>query len=256
MYRFSFLYFLLFTLSSLTWSSPVRAQDNKKEFAPTKVDLSKPTRRKVNLGPAGPRFDSRKVIQQRESAKLERLNKSVEVKLIRMIRNAQDNNSKKPEYLNRLAMFYWQQAGEQVTKGYQAEERCFEASSQNEDDALRCQQQRKQVEREAEAIRNKAIKVYQAIVKNYPNYSKIDEILFALGFNYQQKEMWQDAEIVYTEIVNKFPQSDRLPDVLFNLGEINFALSDVDEAAELDAASQSEDADNGVGSHDEVGTQA
>ena len=49
--------------------------------------------------------------------------------------------------------------------------------------------------------------------------------------DYQQKEMWPDAELVYTEIVSKFPQSDRLPDVLFNLGEINFALSDVDEAA-------------------------
>ena len=152
MYRFYIPFALSIVLSSFLFSPPLRAQDTKKEFAPKKVSLSQPSQRKLNLGPAGPRLDSQKVIQQRETAKLERLNKAVEIKLIRMIKNASDNNPKTPEYLNRLAMFYWQQAGEQVTKGYQAEEKCFETSTQNEDDSRRCQQQRKQVEREAEKI--------------------------------------------------------------------------------------------------------
>ena len=195
------------------------------------LDLNRLDFQKIN-GSLTQSFNIRKRIQRRATAKLERLSKAVEKKLTRMIKRTSDDNPKKPEYLNRLAMFYWQQAGEQVTKAYHTEEKCI-ASSQNEDDIARCTQQRKHVVLQTESTRDKAIQVYTFLVERYPNYARLDEVLFALGFNFQQKEKWQDAKTIYTSIITQFPQSDRIPDVLFNLGEIHFALRNMDEASQL-----------------------
>jgi tetratricopeptide (TPR) repeat protein len=70
-------------------------------------------------------------------------------------------------------------------------------------------------------------------VQTFPNFEQIDRILFALAFNYQQKQVNEDAKAIYTEIIQNFQQSPVLPDALFNLADIYFAAGDVDSASAL-----------------------
>lgn len=211
-----------------------RAQDTKQEFAPKPIDAPEaaPTPQR-DAGPAGPRINSTDMMRRDKEAKIARQDKAVEQKLIRMIQQKPDTDPQKPLILDRLATFYWQMAGDTQDRAYEEEDRCYQASAQTDDDLKRCEAVRKGIEQEAEASRGKAIEVYKFIVQTFPNFEEIDRILFALAFNYQQKQQNEDAKAIYTELIQNYQTSPVLPDALFNMADIFFAAGDVDSASAL-----------------------
>ena len=210
------------------------AQDTKKEYAPKLLEAG-PTKskRNIKIGPAGPRLNSTDAIRRQKESRIRRQSKNVEQKLKRLIKNTQDTNRKKPLYLDRLASFYWKLAGDAQNDAYIAEEECFNRSQKTNDDVDRCADIRVSNLRKAEEVREKAIGVYKYIVTSFPDFEELDRILFALGFNYQQKQQNEEAKTIYTELIRSFPESRVISDALFNLADIYFASGDVPNASQL-----------------------
>ena len=232
--KLSILIGLCLGILSLCPTQRAKAQDTKKEYAPKMLEKGpEQAKRKIELGPAGPRLNSTDTLRREKESRMRSQNLNVEQKLIRLIQNTPDTDRKKPLYLDRLASFYWKLAGDAQNDSYVAEEKCFEKSAKSSDDVDRCADMRIADLRKAEEIREKAIGVYKYIVTSFPEFEELDRILFALGFNFQQKQQNEEAKTIYTELIQRFPESKMLSDALFNLADIYFASGDVNGAAQL-----------------------
>lgn len=223
----------LFTLCSLT--PDLWAQDKKQEFAPKPAaeEASASPSRQTQLEPAGPRIDSSDALRRSKEATMRSQSQGVEQKLINLIKRTPDSDPKKPKIVDRLASFYWKLAGDEQDQAYRSEEECFERSAKKSDDIDRCADQRVADLRKAEEIREKAIEAYKYIVMTFPQFEEMDRILFALAFNFQQKQQNEDAKKIYTEMIQSYPESRMLADAIFNLADIFFATGDVNSASDL-----------------------
>jgi len=99
------------------------------------------------------------------------------------------------------------------------------------DDAKKAKQKGKydQAMREANAAqqivvksRENAIKYYTRMKKDYPDYSKIDEILYYLAYEYEQAKDLERARNVYLELIEKAPNSPYVPNAYLAFGELFF----------------------------------
>jgi tetratricopeptide (TPR) repeat protein len=58
--------------------------------------------------------------------------------------------------------------------------------------------------------------------KDYPSYSKIDEILYYLAYEYEQNKDLDHARAVYLELIEKAPNSPYIPNAYLAFGELFF----------------------------------
>jgi tetratricopeptide (TPR) repeat protein len=70
--------------------------------------------------------------------------------------------------------------------------------------------------------RENAIKYYTRMKKDYPDYSKIDEILYYLAYEYEQSKDLERARNVYLELIEKAPNSPYVPNAYLAFGELFF----------------------------------
>lgn len=67
-----------------------------------------------------------------------------------------------------------------------------------------------------------AQKYYSLIKTEYPNYSKLDEVLYYLAYEYEQSNDNQNARKIYYELINKRPDSKYIPHAYLAFGELFF----------------------------------
>ncbi len=65
-------------------------------------------------------------------------------------------------------------------------------------------------------------KYYNLIKTEYPNYSKLDEVLYYLAYEYEQSNDNANARKVYLELINKRPDSKYIPNAYLAFGELFF----------------------------------
>ncbi len=70
--------------------------------------------------------------------------------------------------------------------------------------------------------RKKAIAYYTRMKLEYPNYSKLDEVLYYLAYEYEQDKDLQNARKVYYELIEKAPKSPYVPNAYLAFGELFF----------------------------------
>ena len=70
--------------------------------------------------------------------------------------------------------------------------------------------------------RENAIKYYTRMKKDYPDYSKIDEILYYLAYEYEQNRDLDRARNVYLELIERSPNSPYVPNAYLAFGELFF----------------------------------
>jgi tetratricopeptide (TPR) repeat protein len=73
-----------------------------------------------------------------------------------------------------------------------------------------------------DSARQNAIKFYNVMKKDYPNYSKIDEVLYYLAYEYEQAADLDNARKVYFELIQKAPKSKYIPNAYLAFGELFF----------------------------------
>lgn len=70
--------------------------------------------------------------------------------------------------------------------------------------------------------RGAAEKYYGVIRTDYPNYSKLDEVLYYLAYEYEQSNDSAHARQVYLELIKSRPQSKYIPNAYLAFGELFF----------------------------------
>ncbi|MCH2108582.1 MAG: tetratricopeptide repeat protein, partial [Polyangiaceae bacterium] len=82
-----------------------------------------------------------------------------------------------------------------------------------------------------EYARKKAIGYYQRMSKWYSKYSKIDEVLYYLAFEYEQGGDFDKAREAYTKLIEERPDSSYAPSAYLAFGELFFqeAAADPDK---------------------------
>lgn len=73
-----------------------------------------------------------------------------------------------------------------------------------------------------DSARQNAIKYYSVMKNDYPDYSKLDEILYYLAYEYEQAAKLDDARKVYLELIQKAPKSKYIPNAYLAFGELFF----------------------------------
>src|ERR1700742_3738156 len=73
-----------------------------------------------------------------------------------------------------------------------------------------------------DSARQNAIKFYNVMKKDYPNYSKIDEVLYYLAYEYEQAGDLDNARKVYYELIQTAPKSKYIPNAYLAFGELFF----------------------------------
>lgn len=79
-----------------------------------------------------------------------------------------------------------------------------------------------QAEKIVVAARGKAIAYYSQMKNDYPDYSKIDEVLYYLAYEYEQAGDYKNARSVYFELIQKAPKSPYIPNAYLAFGELFF----------------------------------
>ncbi len=219
-------------------SSSIYAQDQKQEKVPTLLqDNGQEGGKKASSGLGGnrPSVNSAEMLRRDREQNLEDKSDTVIQKLQSLIEKTPDTDRRKPVLLDRLAKMFWDKAAIAQKRGYEEADRCMEKAGGDvsEETVQRCDNVRVEVENQGKASRDQAIEVYKHILQNFPDYESMDEILFALGFNFQQQQQYDASKQLYTELVQRFPSSVKISDALFNMAEVSFNMGQIDDAMQL-----------------------
>jgi len=74
----------------------------------------------------------------------------------------------------------------------------------------------------SEAWQERSIKLYKAILQNYPQYARADEATFYLATALQELDRPDDAVNEFTRLVRTYPDSGYVPDSYVQIGEYYF----------------------------------
>lgn len=210
---------------------PASAQNEKKAFVPKAQSGDEiEQRRRKSAEKKGPNLDGERIQRPgRAKAMAEAKWREAFDLLRKLIEATPDSSPEKPELYYRMSEMFWERASAREIRAFDEEEKCLKAARGESADE-RCLAQRKQGEAAAQKDRDQAIKIYRAIVKNFPNYPRLDEVLFALGFNYMRKGETDGAKKIFAALIRRYPKSRKMPDTLLNLGEIYFENGEVESA--------------------------
>jgi tetratricopeptide (TPR) repeat protein len=212
------------------------AQDQKQDKAPPMIQdngQQQTSKRNSGLGENRPSVNSAEMLRREREQNLDDKSDAVIQKLQDLISRTADTDRKKPVYLDRLAKMYWDKAGLAQSRGYEEADRCIDKEGTTEEAVQKCDALRAQIEAQGHEARDRAIEVYKYILQTFPDYESIDEILFALGFNFQQQQQNEAAQQLYTELIQRFNSSPKIPDALFNMAEVTFNMGKIDDALQF-----------------------
>jgi len=108
-------------------------------------------------------------------------------------------------------------------------------------DATKHRQDAAAAEKILGAARKSAIAYYTLMKTDYPDYSKIDEVLYYLAYEYEQGGDLKNARATYFELIQKAPKSAYIPNAYLAFGELFFQEAQGDPSKwDLSAAAYKE----------------
>ena len=193
--------------------------------------------KKTEQGPAGPRLafeQFRSGIEVKLSGKRREEIQSLQ-KLIKL--SAGDGDKELPGYYFRLAELQWEESQYFFFEANRKEGELI-ALPKGDARAGRLQAERNEAEGQHRALQKQAVALYRAIIKKYPKYERLDEVLFFLARNLLQRDRAdEDAMKAYRALIKSFPDSPYVPDAWMAFGEYYFDKANkTDRSANLKKA--------------------
>jgi len=127
----------------------------------------------------------------------------------------------RPQLILRLAEAYAELEQAAQRDKIQADIKLQDAKKKKADTASLRQEIAKAKQMEA-AARGKAISYYKRMAAWYAKYSKIDEVLYYLAYEYEQAGDLKSARTTYFELISKAPKSPYIPNAYLAFGELFF----------------------------------
>jgi tetratricopeptide (TPR) repeat protein len=148
--------------------------------------------------------------------------------LERLFKQTKKNSPDRPQLLRRLAEGYVELEAAAVRDEIAEDVAATDAKKKAPGDVNKHKTAAAQAKKIAVAARGSAIKYYAMMKDQYPNYSKLDEVLYYLAYEYEQAKDYQNARKVYFELIEKSPQSPYIPNAYLAFGELFFQESQAD----------------------------
>ncbi|NOK18493.1 tetratricopeptide repeat protein [Corallococcus carmarthensis] len=139
----------------------------------------------------------------------------------RLIPKLQETSTQKAEMQYRLSELYWEKSKylyQLEMEKFLAAEKAYDAAVARGEKATAPEQDH----RDSERYRAETMRIYEAILSEYPDYPARDEVLFSLGYNLYELNRRQDAVARYEELIRDFPKSQFVPDAYIQLGNHYF----------------------------------
>jgi len=231
---------LLLALCLSAGAPRAHGQPKKDDFAPKieGTDVKKPEVPKV-IEPTGkkarPGLSAEDLYRVQPSASEEKLQAAID-SLYRIIDYAADDDPEKPVYYARLANLYWEKAESYFMQAYSdaMDKEQMEAEKSGDQAAIDEANRKRDLLLESQKDwRRKAVKIFQEIEQKYPDYDRLDMVLFYLGNFSAQMGDNEAGYGYYTRLVTNFPESKYIPDALVNMGEYYFQKDEFDTAVEF-----------------------
>ena len=140
--------------------------------------------------------------------------------LKRVIPHAEEGTPQKAEMLFQLSELYW----EKSRYLYRREMLAFFTAQKGAEDA-------KEDHRESELYRSETMRLYEAVLREFPTYERKDEVLFNLAYNLYEVGRRDPAVQRYEELLRDYPSSRFVPDTLIQLGNHAFDVTNSLERA-------------------------
>jgi tetratricopeptide (TPR) repeat protein len=153
----------------------------------------------------------------------------------RLIKNTRTSDTRRPDYLLRLAEGYFELVQLATADVRKQDEPIYDAC-QRQKNAGKCNQARsaqKKAETNLDQTREQNIKTLALLVKDHPNYKRMDEVLFSLGFSLEEMKQFDRARQVYHRLIKNHPQSDYIPNAYLSFAEYYFQEGDMRAAKQF-----------------------
>ena len=207
-----------------------KAQAPKSNLATSQREKEKPKDRKM-----GPSVEIDAAVLRDKGDVQVRAEKLLEREIAlakRMVKNTPVDSPKRPDILLRVAETYFEMQQSANAKVRSFDEPIYQAQ-QAKDKAKVKQLQAEQAEaqKRLDEYRAESIKAYAQLVRDHPNYKRMDEVLFALAFSLDEMKQPDKAREVYYELIKRFPESRFIPNAYLSFAEHFFAESDMQSAS-------------------------
>jgi tetratricopeptide (TPR) repeat protein len=160
--------------------------------------------------------------------------------LERLYKNTPQNSADKPQLTRRLAEGYVELESAALRDKIAADIQAQDAKAKKRDPG-KFRSDAAAAEKIVKAARVNAIKYYTLMKDKFPKYSKIDEVLYYLAYEYEQATNYDKAREVYLELIDKSPKSPYIPNAYLAFGELFFQEAQGDPSKwELAAAAYKE----------------
>ncbi len=197
---------------------------------PDATDSQFQTDRPDVMGEESPQFRASQFQEQRAFESLQRQDEAI-VRLRQLIDRTPRSDDRRAEYLYNLSEIFWERARYYNHSAVEQNDRCFEYDDVgDEDGARRCRFRMRDMEEEAERLREESVDLYVEIINNYPDFEHLDTIYFHLGTNLMEVGQRQEGLDIFRRLVAEFPQTPYVPQVLVHFGDYYFEEGDLYEA--------------------------
>jgi tetratricopeptide (TPR) repeat protein len=140
-------------------------------------------------------------------------------KLIRLGGSAQEM----PAWLFRLAELHWEEAQYLFFEANRRDDQVAALGPRPDPRAVeRLRAEKREIEGRSRAEQDEAIRLYRDIVKGWPQYPRLDEVVFFLGENLWRRQQRDEALKAYRLLITRFPKSRFVPDAWMAFGEHYF----------------------------------
>jgi tetratricopeptide (TPR) repeat protein len=153
--------------------------------------------------------------------------------MLRLVTNAADDDSQKPDYMFRLGELYAEKQRFKTFNARGLDQKIFEAQqAKNSGQVSNLKQQQQKFEKEAEDSAIKAVKSYVAASK-YPKYTRMDEVLFRLAYLLQMIKKEDQAREFFHRLIKDYPQSKYVPNAYLSFAEFYFQKGEMENAGKF-----------------------
>jgi len=129
-----------------------------------------------------------------------------------------------PQWYFRLAELLWEESQFFFFEANRRDDRLIALGTRGDPREIdRLMAEKKGLETQQKKLRDQAVALYGAIIKRYPKYPRLDEVLYFLAENLSKRDRNDpDALKAYRALIERFPKSRFLPDAWMAIGEYWF----------------------------------
>ncbi|MFB6262614.1 MAG: tetratricopeptide repeat protein, partial [Bradymonadaceae bacterium] len=211
------------------------AEEGEKKKEEEKVDVYEAEKKKkrptLKDEEKGPKFGAEDFIARKNFQSVKKQDEAI-MRLKDLLESTAKENPERAEILFNLSEMYWNKSKYYEQEAFRKQDQCYKLrDAGKKKEAQACKRQMQRMLDESKRLRKEAAGLYKKIIRNYPNYDQLDDVLYYLGTNLKEVGKHQEALKVFRKLLNNFPDTQYAADVWLSFGDYYFdKKSDPDRA--------------------------